>query len=222
MVRSNVARVAPEPTQSCRAWPRLLHPVLVALRRDRLLGQDTAVPRSSIRARADELVQLHKDVSSAYGARDGTMEADEAWRLAAARFQEATKAFYTTFTGLGAPIRAGNRDAIDFAIRFLEADPWCFRSGYVKADLMTALGNAPVTDDERRRLKAVVLKRLKRREPGLIRPTGRLAANVWDDALMAEIQRVITHGSHAERADAEAVVRAVAHERRSIAGQRRD
>ncbi len=188
-------------------------------RRHRPREQGGSVPRSGIRERAGELVRLQEELERTYAARDGSGKADQAWALAAERFREATRAFYAPFTGLGRAIRAGERDSVDSAVRFLEADPWCFRSGYVKAELMSALANAPLGDDDKRRLRGVVLNRLKRREPRLLRPTGRLAANVWDDDLAREIDRLIANGTEAERADAEAVRHAVEHKKRSIAGE---
>lgn len=180
------------------------------------------MPRSGIRERAGELVRLRDDLERTYAARDGSEEADRVWALAAEMLGEATRAFYAPFSGLGRAIRAGDGDAVDSAIQFLEADPWCIRSGYVKAELMSALANAPLGDDEKRRLQGVVLNRVKRRQPRLLRPTGRLAANVWDVDLAREIDRLVVDGTEAERADADAVKHAVDHKRRSIAGASRD
>lgn len=176
------------------------------------------MPPSGIRERAAELVRLRQELERTYEARDGSEKADQAWALVAERFGAATRAFYAPFTGLGRAIRTGERDAIDSAVRFLEADPWCFRSGYLKAELMTALASAPLRDDDKRRLRGVVLNRVRRREPGLLRPTGRLAANVWDDDLAREIDRLLADGTEAESADADAVKQSVEHKRRSIAG----
>ncbi len=66
--------------------------------------------------------------------------------------------------------------------------------------------------------KRTGLGRLRRREPRLLRPTGRLAANVWDDRLAREVDGLIANGTDAERADAEAVKQAVEHKRRTVAG----
>jgi hypothetical protein len=176
------------------------------------------VPESGIRERAGELVRLREELKRTYAARDGREKADQAWALATKRLEKAIRAFYAPFTGLGRAIRAGERDAVDSAVRFLEADPWCFRSGYVKAELMSALANAPLGDDDKRRLHGVVLNRLKRREPRLLRPAGRLAANVWDDDLSREIDRLVANGTEGKRADADAVRHAVEHKKRSIAG----
>lgn len=86
---------------------------------------------------------------------------------------------------------------------------------------MSALANAPLRDDDKRRLHGVVMNRLKHREPRLLRPTGRLAANVWDDDLARETDRLLIDGTDAQRADADAVRHAVEHKRRSIAGAAR-
>jgi hypothetical protein len=49
-------------------------------------------------------------------------------------------------------LQHGDRDAVDPAIVFLEADPRCFRSGYQKEELCRFLGRAELTDQQRRRL----------------------------------------------------------------------
>jgi len=36
-------------------------------------------------------------------------------------------------------VKSGDRAGLEPILRFLEADPWCFRSGYVKADLIRAV-----------------------------------------------------------------------------------
>jgi hypothetical protein len=179
-----------------------------------------AVPQSGIRERAAELVRLNDALGSAYAAWDGSPERDAAWRDAADALQQAVSAFYEPLTGLPRRIRDGDRTAMDDAVRFLEADPWCFRSGYVKEELMTALANAKLPEDLRGRLQAVVLRRLTHREPRLLRPTGRLAANVWDDALARQVTELAATGGGEEREDAAAVLQAVAQKERTVAGQR--
>ena len=55
-----------------------------------------------------------------------------------------------------AKVAAGDRSAMDVAIRYLEKDSKHFRSGYVKADLADALKRSPLTSNESDRLLAVV------------------------------------------------------------------
>ena len=55
-------------------------------------------------------------------------------------------------------IRHGDHDAIAEALLFLEADPYCFRSGYMKKKLCHALKQAPLEKEERFRIRALILK----------------------------------------------------------------
>ena len=43
---------------------------------------------------------------------------------------------------------------------FLEVDPYFFRSGYIKADLLRHLKRAPLTRSQEQRLRNVILARL--------------------------------------------------------------
>lgn len=178
------------------------------------------MPKSGIRERAAELVRLHDALESAYAARDVTAQSDAAWRDAAEAFHQALTAFYEPFTGVARRIRDGDRTAMEDAVRFLEADPWCFRSGYLKEELMTALANATLPDDLRDRLQAVVLHRLSHRESRLLRPTGRLASNVWSDSLERHVTELAATGTAEQREDAAAVLQAVDQKQRTVAGQR--
>jgi hypothetical protein len=48
--------------------------------------------------------------------------------------------------------------AIEGALRYLEADPWEFRSGYLKGRLLRHLANRQLDDHQRRRLRPVLLR----------------------------------------------------------------
>lgn len=54
-------------------------------------------------------------------------------------------------------LRACNPEAIECAIRYLEFDPYYFRSGYIKSKLLTRLKHIDLSDNDRIRLRAVVL-----------------------------------------------------------------
>jgi hypothetical protein len=51
-------------------------------------------------------------------------------------------------------------NTIESAVRFLEVDPWFFRSGYIKADLLRHLRRVPLTEDQKLRLQKVVIARV--------------------------------------------------------------
>jgi hypothetical protein len=48
-----------------------------------------------------------------------------------------------------AALRRGERTACEAALVFLEVDPWCFRSGYEKADLMKGVAHLELSAGER-------------------------------------------------------------------------
>lgn len=54
-------------------------------------------------------------------------------------------------------VRAGDADAVEHAIVFLEADPWCFASGYDKQRVMRALVRVRLQATQIERLDAVLL-----------------------------------------------------------------
>lgn len=99
---------------------------------------------------------------------------------------------FDPFEDVPSRLRNGDETAIEPALRFLEADPWCFRSGYLKASLMRALaGGVPLTGYQRR-VHRVLLARLRSPQPGLRKPAMTLAASVWDsslDDLLTELSR---------------------------------
>jgi hypothetical protein len=118
-------------------------------------------------------------------------------------FAAAVGRFYAPFEELKGRLRGGEIGAVEPALEFLEADPWCFRSGYVKADLMHALANGPSLESVRDRVQAIVLNRVEHHEPRLLRYAARLAATVWDDGLEAAVEAISRDGDARESADAQ-------------------
>ena len=155
--------------------------------------------QSGVRGRAAEVQSLHAALHRAYDARDGSAGADKKWHEAAVAFQSAVEEFYAPYEEVLAGVRAGRRDAIEEATRFLVADPWCFRSGYLKAELMHALANTPLPDHVHEPLREVVLHRIVDRQPRLLRYASQLAASLWDQELEAEVARLEFEGSPEQR-----------------------
>jgi len=71
-------------------------------------------------------------------------------------------------------------DTIESAIRYLEVDPWFFRSGYIKADLLRDLRHAPLKEEQRIRLQKVILARIQGEDRREFRHYGRLARVICD------------------------------------------
>ncbi len=76
-------------------------------------------------------------------------------------------------------IRHGDHDAIAEALLFLEADPYCFRSGYMKKKLCHALKQAPLEKEERFRIRALILKAVCVQRPVSFADFASLASSVY-------------------------------------------
>lgn len=87
-------------------------------------------------------------------------------------------------------IRQGDHDAIGEALLFLEADPYCFRSGYMKKKLCHALKQAPLLREERFRIREIILNNLCRQRPVSFRDFAALACRVWTPGFHARVQKM--------------------------------
>lgn len=54
-------------------------------------------------------------------------------------------------------LQVEDADAVELSIRYLEADPWEFRSGYLKGRLLHHLANRALDDAQRVRLRSVLV-----------------------------------------------------------------
>jgi hypothetical protein len=163
---------------------------------------------------ADELRRAHQEVDRLALTRDTGEAALRAWEHSAVRFNELVQQFYAPLKTAMPSLRRGEPPAVDAALDFLEADPWCFRSGYMKADLMHALANAPsLGAPAHARAQRVVLHRLLKPEPRLARHTARLAAAVWDDEFDREVRSLGERGSESQRSAVARLLAAVEEQR---------
>jgi len=135
---------------------------------------------------------------------DPSIVRDRATRAAREGWNAAQFLYTAEWSEAKAAIRSGHRNAIEAAVVFLEIDPWCFDSGYQKADLYSLLAGAPLSDAHQTRLRAVVLRRLierRGRSNSTLRHLAHLANALWTPEfheLMSEIPRA-EHPAHAVR-----------------------
>lgn len=86
------------------------------------------------------------------------------WEAALEDFRDALRAIYSPeFWESYERLKAGDVGVADYLIDFLEADPICRRSGYLKADLLRFVGRVPLSAEQAERLQAVVLDVTARR-----------------------------------------------------------
>ncbi len=91
-------------------------------------------------------------------------------------------------------LRAGDAAGLEAAIRFLEADPMFFGTGYEKAMLIRAIKPSMLTPSDIRRLQSVILSLVDRRDERDFRAFCRLARKVDEPELREGLaQRLTSH-----------------------------
>jgi hypothetical protein len=91
--------------------------------------------------------------------REESEQARLQWEDAVQSFHDALDFMYPfEFLEMVRGLADGNRDQIDQAITFLEADPVANRSGRIKGDVVRRLSLAPLEPDQEARLRTVILR----------------------------------------------------------------
>ena len=150
---------------------------------------------SGILLRAEQLNRLHADLDLAVRNRDKDLER---WHRAAEAFKIALTEFYAPFERASDSLRDSD-DELETAVQFLEADPWCHRSGYMKAKLLQRVAKWPARSRYQARLEDVVMLRLSKPEPGLFRPAARLASDLWNERLQGRVDELRRTGTSTQR-----------------------
>jgi hypothetical protein len=91
--------------------------------------------------------------------REESEQAGLHWEDAVQSFHDALDFMYPfEFLEMVRTLADGNRDQIDQAITFLEADPVANRSGRIKGDIVRRLSLAPLEPEQEARLRTVILR----------------------------------------------------------------
>ena len=125
-------------------------------------------------AKVSELNRLHKSLHELSDLRWRTQKAEDI-----ARWENAVRA-WKEFSGFGYPetkfyffenqtflaaLSAGDADAKESAIKFLEFDPYYYRSGYIKSKLLVRLKNIKLSASEVKRLQKVICNAIVSQQP---------------------------------------------------------
>ncbi len=85
-------------------------------------------------------------------------EALDEWRKACNDYHNTTLAIdYLWSDETRMKIKSGDRETIDDVLLFLEVDPWFFRSGYLKEWLIDNLMHAPLTEEDKVRIRQIII-----------------------------------------------------------------
>ena len=115
-------------------------------------------------------------------------------RATAGRFHEALEAAYPpSFWDDYQCLTRGEANGAESAIRFLEADPYFFRSGYVKEKLIRHIKRPMLSPTFVTRLQAVVVAVVEKRDGREFRDYCRLACKVDAPALRERLTRRLAH-----------------------------
>lgn len=90
-------------------------------------------------------------------------------------------------------IRAGDPTGMEGAVSFLEADPWFYRTGYIKSKLIRYIKQPLLTPNYVKRLQQVVLSVVDKRDDRNFRDYCRLARKVDSPELREGLTRRLTH-----------------------------
>lgn len=146
---------------------------------------------------AAEFQKLHQRLMETVRRRDANPAIPERW----AEWREAGAVLLAAFDRLSFPgglereltrLKLGDLEAIELAVRFLEANPWHFRTGYNKEDLIRQLRRHPLTEDQCARLRKVILDRVQGRPVREMRSYARLAFKVSDQEFEAKLTSLAT------------------------------
>jgi hypothetical protein len=186
MLDADDAKNASQGHREWEAWQRaaadywvLLHPGLASLRRG---DPGRTPPVDEMRERADAIVSSRDGIPMGWRQMPPTPEKVE--------YLARTGWWHELMAGLYEPVnhaidrlRHGDVSGIETLVRFLEADVYCHRSGYAKADAIRFLTRAPLSDDVIDRLRSVVLAVVDSYDRREFRSYIRLARRVDSDDL---------------------------------------
>jgi len=107
-------------------------------------------------------------------------------RTAQSRFHWALKAIW--YPGLCEAVWLGSPEGTELRIRFLEQDPWFFRSGYAKQRAIKTLKREDLSDKQLARLRKVCLAAVDGHDRTEFRDYCRLAQRVQDQDLVEALK----------------------------------
>ena len=129
---------------------------------------------TSFTVKVAELNHLHKLVHELGDLhwRTGKTEDVKRWEKAVRDWKEfsgfgwpASKFYFFENQTFLAALAAGDADAKESAIKFLEFDPYYYRSGYIKSKLLVRLKHIKLTASEIKRLQKVIYNAIVSRQP---------------------------------------------------------
>lgn len=140
-------------------------------------------------ARADFLNAAQARLREAFGQRDSSEQSRSAWSDAALELHDAVDLLYDDLEVAIQGAKHGDGEATHYLVAFLEADPWCFRSGYTKGRIYELMRHVPVDQTQLAGIRAALLVAVDAGYRREFRSACRLARQLADPALTNELRR---------------------------------
>ena len=150
-------------------------------------------------AKVSELNRLHKSLHELSDLRWRTQKAEDIarWENAVrvwkeySGFGEDTKFYFFESRDFLSALASGDADAKESSIRFLEFDPYYYRSGYIKSKLLVRLKNIKLSASEVKRLQKVICNAIVSQLPKCeFKYYARLLKNVGTPEFRAKLQNL--------------------------------
>lgn len=162
-----------------------------------------------IQKNAARLVELNNEVKRAYKERMKSSEAELKWNNACQLFQSSYDILAFPgglIEGMGL-LKNGDLNAIENGINFLAADPYFFRSGYLKEKILHYLARLHLNKRQVTQLQEILLARIesndRRRE---FKNYCSLAEKISDHFFIERIKKILETGNPVSRWKANAVL----------------
>lgn len=113
--------------------------------------------KSRIQQNARLIAQLHRQIHETFALRDDDEQGRSHWQAACSEFHSKYDelAFSGVTSDMRERLRAGDEEAIEYALAFIELRPYFFRSGYMYKDFLRVLKNCTLSEEQRQRYDRV-------------------------------------------------------------------
>lgn len=144
-----------------------------------------------IHEHARELVVMNKAMKDAYEEKIKNSKATAQWKTACEKFHSSYDrlAFPGGLKEGMSQLKKGDAAAIEAAIAFLKVDPYFFRSGYIKEEILHYLSRAVLNEKQIIELQEILLDRLNGEERREFKNYCKLAKKIASEAFIAKVQK---------------------------------
>lgn len=145
---------------------------------------------SLIRTEAEEIEHLREKIHTTFPLRDRHKKGYEEWHQACKAFHSYQSRLWPYLDRVYKEPSYTDTELQEFVLTFLEIDPWFFRSGYHKEEMLRRIKRSPLKKAQQVRLRAVLLDAVRRRGSREYRRYCRLAAKLADSELVCELKNL--------------------------------